>query len=287
MGQAHLLSRVQGVRRLTMRSRGPGRALTPEEFDRLFQVAACDPAWETVANLAMLAANTGLRPAELRRLCLGDVSLIDRMIQVQRTGTKTDAGVRLLPLNSEALNAAAWLLTRANQLGSIEPTHYLLPANGSKHTNLGDPSFGNCGFDVTHYQASWRSAWRRLTKQAGLEGFRFYDLRHHFVTRLAESGVPIQVTMSFVGHMSVEMTRYYTHISDRSVRDAVDAICRPLAVKEIDAESVEPYQPLLFNEVKKHAQCELPFDLGRSVRGLTKNNSWNLKGYWRAGNREA
>lgn len=70
---------------------------------------------------------------------------------------------------------------------------------------------------------------------AGLPGLRSHDPRHHFVTKLAERGVPIQVTMSLVGHMSPEMTRYYTHISDAAVRQAVDALGSPRAADPIDS----------------------------------------------------
>ena len=34
---------------------------------------------------------------------------------------------------------------------------------------------------------AWRTAWRKLTEQAGLKGLRPHDLRHHAITKLAES----------------------------------------------------------------------------------------------------
>ncbi|MFL6213007.1 MAG: hypothetical protein ACJ74J_03835 [Blastocatellia bacterium] len=42
-------------------------------------------------------------------------------------------------------------------------------------------------FDPTRPIGGWRRAWRNLTKQAGLAGFRFHDLRHHAITELAEA----------------------------------------------------------------------------------------------------
>ena len=47
-------------------------------------------------------------------------------------------------------------------------------------------------FDPTRPVGSWRRAWRNLTKEAGLTGLRFHDLRHHAITELAEAGVPEQ-----------------------------------------------------------------------------------------------
>lgn len=42
-------------------------------------------------------------------------------------------------------------------------------------------------FDPTRHLKSWRTAWRTLTRKAGLPGFRFHDLRHCAITQLAEN----------------------------------------------------------------------------------------------------
>lgn len=67
------------------------------------------------------------------------------------------------------------------------------------------------GFDPTEPMKTWRTAWRKLTKEAGLPGLRFHDLRHHSITRLAEAGVPEQTLMSIAGHVSKEMLEHYSH----------------------------------------------------------------------------
>jgi integrase len=68
---------------------------------------------------------------------------------------------------------------------------------------------------------TWRTAWRKLTKAAGLPGFRFHDLRHTFITKHAEIGTPMPVLMATAGHLSQKMTELYTHISERSIEEAV------------------------------------------------------------------
>ena len=113
---------------------------------------------------------------------------------------------------------------RAQTHGASEPSHYLLPTEVSRHTKKGDPLRGEVGFDATRHQQSWRSAWRSLLKEAGLEGLRFHDLRHSFITEMAEHGVPLPVVQSMVGHMSARMTRYYTHISSQAARQAVELL---------------------------------------------------------------
>ena len=113
----------------------------------------------------------------------------------------------------------ARLLERATMLGSIDPKHHLFPAANFRHTNEGQKA--GSGFDPTRAMKSWRSAWRALTRKAGLTGLRFHDLRHHCITRLAEAGVAEQTLMAIAGHVSREMLEHYSHIRMQAKREAV------------------------------------------------------------------
>jgi integrase len=66
-----------------------------------------------------------------------------------------------------------------------------------------------------------------LLKAAGLQGLRFHDLRHTFITFMAEHGVPLPVVQNMVRHTSARMTRYYTHISSQAARQAVELLDQP------------------------------------------------------------
>ena len=61
-------------------------------------------------------------------------------------------------------------------------------------------------------------------KAAGLSGLRFHDLRHTHITHAIESGEPIEVVMAQVGHLSADMTRYYTHLSSGAKHSCVQAL---------------------------------------------------------------
>ena len=63
-----------------------------------------------------------------------------------------------------------------------------------------------------------------MKKAAGLVGFRFHDLRHTHITHAVEAGVPIEVIMAQVGHVSADMTRYYTHLGTNAKHRAVEAV---------------------------------------------------------------
>lgn len=206
---------------------GPGRALSPEQETALFKSAASKPEWHVAYCAAVIAANTTARSCEIRGLRLSDVDLFKRTMAVRRDTTKTDAGARIVPLNDAALWALAQLTERAQALGANRPSHYLLPRATFHATKTGTPSAG-LGHDPTQPMNTWRTAWRNLSKAAGLEGLRFHDLRHHAITKLAEAGVPDQTLMSMAGHVSRQMLEHYSHVRMEAKRAAVAAISFPL-----------------------------------------------------------
>jgi integrase len=177
-------------------------------------------------SVTVLAYSAGCRSWEIKSLKLKDVMLGSDppVLRIQRQNTKTDAGARDVALNELALWALKRLLKRAELLGATDPEHYLLPANLSKHTNKKDPLHDRRGYDPSRHQTSWSTAWENLKAAAGMKNFRFHDLRHTFITQGIEDNVPVEVMMAQVGHVSAEMTRYYTHLSSGAKDDAVRKI---------------------------------------------------------------
>src|SRR5271157_2550891 len=126
--------------------------------------------------------------------------------------SKTDAGERLIPMNEETLEIVMRLRERGKGFNGTEAQHYVFPACEHGHV------------DPTRNQTSFRTAWRRLTKAAGLEGLRFNDLRHHAITELAESQVSDQTIMAIAGHVSQKMLARYSHVRSEARRQAVMAL---------------------------------------------------------------
>ena len=79
-------------------------------------------------------------------------------------------------------------------------------------------------FDPTTHGNSWWTAWRSLTKKAGLPGFRFHDLRHCVITSLAESGAPDSVIMGIAGRVSRRMLGRYSHVRMETKREALEKL---------------------------------------------------------------
>ncbi|HUD56975.1 MAG TPA: tyrosine-type recombinase/integrase [Terracidiphilus sp.] len=191
-----------------------GRALTPEQEEKLFTVASTRPESKVAFLVALITANTTAGGVELRNVRIGDIDLQSQTVSV-RVG-KNRFRVRILPLNQTAMWAVEQLLVRARILGATQPDHYLMPSRVSGKE-----------YDPAHPLSrwGWRTAWRRLAKEAGLEGLRPHDLRHHAITKLAESAdASEQTIMSIAGHVSREMLTHYSHIRQEAKRKAVAAL---------------------------------------------------------------
>jgi integrase len=141
------------------------RVMLPEEKTNLLVMAASRPEWQIAKCVAILALNTTMRGCELKGLRWKDVDLFEKSLTIKRQSTKTDAGSRAIPLNRGALLALAELRDRCGKLGSAEPDQFVLPACENGLINPTKPMKG------------WRTAWRSLTRAAGLKGLRFDDLR--------------------------------------------------------------------------------------------------------------
>jgi integrase len=202
--------------------RGPGRALSPEQEQRLFSAAQKSLYWSAAYYAAIVAANTTMRGCELKALRLCDVDLMNRTVTIPQS--KTDGGRRIIPLNDAAVEALKQLLKRAALLKATEPEHYLFPGFLYKHTQEPGKTPKGAGYDPTKPMVSWRTAWRSLTSNAGLPDLRFHDMRHHAITKLAENGVADQTLMAIAGHVSKQMLEHYSHIRMEAKRAAVASL---------------------------------------------------------------
>lgn len=60
--------------------------------------------------------------------------------------------------------------------------------------------------------------WGRAQAETG-----FHSLRHTFVTRAIEAGVPAPIVRALVGHASAAMTDRYSHVGSAAVLEAFAA----------------------------------------------------------------
>jgi integrase len=245
--KAKLWSRLRDdYKPLRTRASDIGRAITREELHRLAHVAQSNVDWEAALYGSILAANAGLRGGEIKSLRLGAIDSKRRCLTIRRRDAKTDASARHIELNRDAMNAAEHLLMRARILGAANPDHYLMPKNLSRIVR--GPNKGKRGYDPTQHQECWDTAWTSLTKKAGLQGFRFHDVRHTFISHMVERGVPLGVIQTFVGHISARMVRHYTHITSGAARRAVELFDNdPILTEPADSDPLSTVSSLRIN----------------------------------------
>lgn len=157
----------------------PGRVryLNPAELTDLLE--AC-PEW--LRPIVMLAVATGMRRGEivgLRWANFDTATSAQRLILPQTKNGES----RVVYLNEIAQMAISML--ERKQSGKLFP-------------------------DVNNNQVT--TAFRRAAKKAGIENFRFHDLRHTTASWLRMSGADIHTVATMLGHKDLRMASRYQHL---------------------------------------------------------------------------
>lgn len=65
----------------------------------------------------------------------------------------------------------------------------------------------------------------RALLHAGIQNFRWHDLRHTFASRLVMAGVDIRTVQELMGHKTIQVTLRYAHLAPRHQLEAVQRLC--------------------------------------------------------------
>lgn len=171
------------------------RYLTDEE-EPLLMAQAVEPRAH-LRDLIIVAVGTGMRLGDQLGLLKRKVDLQRNLIHVPNSKTGRDYQV---PMNEEVREVMARLV-RENPESEYVFTN---PETGRPYAGV-------------------RRAFKTACRLAGIDGLRWHDLRHTFGTRLGEAGYSEATIAELMGHASGETTRRYTHGTERSKREAVEA----------------------------------------------------------------
>jgi len=139
----------------------------------------------------LVSMNTGLRRGELLALKWSEVDF--KGSQLTLPGSITKSGqTRYVPMNAEAVETLKKWKEQAPDDGRVFPI--------------------DTGF---------KTAWAALLERAKITEFRWHDLRHHFASRLAQAGVPLNTIRDLLGHQSLAMVLRYAHLAPDQRADAV------------------------------------------------------------------
>jgi integrase/recombinase XerD len=167
------------------------RAMDPDDVKKLLGVI--DETRDRAMVLVLL--RTGMRIGELLNTLVREINLKERKIEIYEA-EKTRVG-RVVYVSDDALIALrAWL--RKRDPGKA----YLFYAQGRNTMTYGGAHM----------------MFKKYLDKAGLfqKGYSLHCLRHTFATELLNAGMRLECLQPLLGHSSIEMTRRYARLTDKS-----------------------------------------------------------------------
>lgn len=167
----------------------------------------------------LISVNTGVRRGELFGLRWRDIDLIGGKLWVR--GENAKSGVtRYIPLNAQARATLVTMVESAaiaeGQRATKKQRAEIVAAWIKAHRN----EYVFPGENGAKIQ-SLRWWWEHILRDAGIEEFRWHDMRHTFASWLVSDGVPLYVVQKLLGHAKPETTQIYAHLQVGRMEDAV------------------------------------------------------------------
>lgn len=183
-------------------SNPPGRVrrLSSEEEAALRQ-AGEETRNPYVLPILDLALGTAMRRGEILGLEWERISFSHRSIHLIETKNGTSRGV---PLSQRVMT----VLLSLKQVAAHE-----LGCNGELNSGPVFPGLTANAFKL---------AFSRMVERAGLENFRFHDLRHEATSRLFEKGLSVMEVAAITGHKDIRMLQRYTHLQVKDLAAKLD-----------------------------------------------------------------
>jgi integrase len=152
----------------------------------------------------LLSLNTGIRRNALFNLKWFDIDLQKQLItlrpEISKNGKK-----EMVDINDDA---AAVLSSWQKQNPCADEDELVFPeVKGSRYM-------------FVHRE------WQAALNEAGIDNFRWHDMRHDFASQLAMKGVDIYTVCKMLNHSDVKITMKYAHLAPDKTKSAVQALNR-------------------------------------------------------------
>lgn len=164
--------------------------------------------------IIMVALHTGLRRGELFSLNWDNIDFRAETITIPRTKS---GEIRDVPMNKVVMETLRRVPTRLK-------SEYLFVSR--------------LGIPINAHNFYGR-VFKPAVKRAGIKDFRFHDLRHTFVSRLAMQGVSLLANKELMGHKTIAMTQRYAHLSPGHLKEAVEGLCKGINATEVSQANIE------------------------------------------------
>lgn len=168
------------------------RYLTREQAARLMLQLP-----EHLAAMARFSLLTGLRQANVTGLQWSQVDLVRRHVVIHADQAKARKAIPV-PLHADAVEVIR------SQLGKHQ--QYVFTYRGKRVTQVNT------------------KAWRHALERAGIQDFRWHDLRHTWASWHAQVGTPQHVLQELGGWESPEMVQRYAHLASEHLATYVERV---------------------------------------------------------------
>lgn len=178
--------------------KGRVRFLSDAEREKLLAECRKNKQSRYLYPVVVLALSTGARYGELINLRWDAVDLARGMIVLHETKNNER---RVLPLTGHALE----LMQAHAKVRRLDTTLVFPNRKGDKPSHI-------------------RTAFETALKRAGIEDFRFHDLRHSAASYLAMGGASLAEIAEVLGHKTLQMVKRYAHLSEAHTSKVVAAM---------------------------------------------------------------
>lgn len=185
--------------------RGRVRFLSDDERERLLQ-ACRESASPDLYPAVILALSTGARQQEILGLCWPQIDLARKVATLHET---KNGERRVLPLAGNALE----LLHERSKVRRLD-TDLVFPGRARRNVP-GQPPKPPAPVDL-------RKPFETALKRAGIEDFRWHDLRHTAASYLAMNGASLAEIAEVLGHKTLQMVKRYAHLSEAHTAGVVE-----------------------------------------------------------------
>ena len=191
-------------------------AKPPRELSVAEEVALFDEIRPDLYSFCEFALKTGWRKSEVIGLRWSDLDLAART-----AGTKIKGGdIVRRPLTQDMLV----IIANQPKVGPFVFTYTAVRTRSEFVDKLGRTQPGRKRGDRYPMSATVISKpWAAALAAAGVDDFRFHDLRHTRGTRILRATGNLKAAQKALEHKSIKTTLRYAHVTDDDVRQALDA----------------------------------------------------------------
>ena len=197
------------------------RELTTEEQEAL--LAALRP---DLKPMVLFCLATGVRKDDAVTLTWRQVDMTARVVRLSVKSRRPGGQPHIIPITNEV----AAILQNERGHNPVRVFTYVCARSRGKRRK---------GERYPFAKGALAKEWHAALASAGVEDFRFHDLRHTAATRLLRASGNLRLVQKLLGHTDIATTARYAHADLDDLRAALEAVAAPSPLRAAES----PHEP--------------------------------------------